>query len=530
MADGSTTKPLPVPAEKVHEAVAKYPTPFHLYDEHTLRSNARRLSSAFKWVPEVPMEPGSKPLGFQNHFAVKALPNPAVMEVLRQEGMGVDCSSMAELLLAEAGGFGRKKDGSNGWQIMFTSNNTPLEEYEYAKRLGAMVNFDDLSHIEWVQNTIGLPEYVSFRYNPGPRRTGNVIIGDPKEAKFGLTRDQLILAYKQAKMGGAKRFGLHAMVVSNCLSVSDIEATARMLFELVIDIHTHTGCQIQCVNLGGGIGVSYKPEHTPADVEGIAIAVKKMYLEILQPKIEQGVLSPVRIIMENGRFVTGPAGVLVTRVVHQKDTYKNYIGVDACMSNLMRPGMYDAYHHITVLPVDGQQLPPGLPSERDIFERSKFPPPTDARDKPVGEYDIVGGLCENNDKFAVDRRLDNPKPRIGDLLVIHDAGAHGHSMGFNYNGKLRSAELLLTEQGQIKCVRRAEGYGDLFGTLIAGCEGQEGKQLRSVLKRECKKEELPSMPSECPVHKTVGYVNKAVAVVGAAFVVYRLVSAMINNK
>lgn len=409
-------KILPFDKNKIKELIKDFPTPFHIYDEAGMRENAKEFYRAFSWVD-----------GFTNYFAVKALPNPYIMKILKSEGMGVDCSSLAELILSEKVGF-------RGEEIMFTSNETPAKEYKKAFELGAIINLDDISHIDYLEVALGkLPELLCFRFNPGPERTGNVLIGDPKEAKYGLTRPQLFEAYKSAKEKGVKRFGLHTMVASNELNADFIVETARMLMDLVLEINQKLGIKIEFINMGGGIGIPYRPEQEKMDFQYISDEIKKLYEEI----IASNKLDPLKIVFECGRMVTGPFGFLVTSVVHTKEIYKNYIGVDSCMANLMRPGMYGAYHHETVL---GKEDAP----ETEI-------------------YDVVGSLCENNDKFALDRKL--PKIEIGDLIVIHDTGAHGFSMGFNYNGKLRSAELLLKPDGKVGQIRRAETLDDYFSTL-----------------------------------------------------------------
>jgi diaminopimelate decarboxylase len=390
---------------------------------------------------------------------VKATPNPYILQILREEGCGTDCSSGAEMVLSEKMGFSQD-------EVMFTSNNTPIKEYRLAKNMGAIVNLDDLSHVDFLHAELGLPEFVSFRYNPGPGRTGNVLIGDPKEAKFGFTMSQLLDGYSKCKELGVKRFGLHTMVVSNCLKVEELLETARMLFEIAGTIKEKLGIHIEMVNLGGGIGIPYRPEETVIDVPAVGAGIHKLYKELID---EKG-LGPVRVVTECGRFITGPAGFLVSRVCHRKRIYKNYVGCDACMANLMRPGMYGAYHHITVH--RDENPPAGLPSRtaavadnnEDLLIKSHV-------------FDVVGGLCENNDKFAIDRHLE-PEPRIGDVLVIHDSGAHGHSMGFNYNGKPRSAEYLSRPDGTTIEIRRAETMDDLFCTLdFAGAEAF-GKSLK----------------------------------------------------
>ncbi|MEI8095735.1 MAG: diaminopimelate decarboxylase [Spirochaetales bacterium] len=412
-----TDRTLPFTKDQLEAVAAQVPTPFHIYDEAAIRANARRFYKAFSWVPG----------GFKNYFAVKALPNPFVMDVVKTEGMGADCSSMGELLLAEACGI-------TGENIMFSSNNTPAEEFQKACQLGAIINLDDLSHIDYLESALDgkLPDLLCFRYNPGPLKEGNALIGKPEEAKYGFTRPQILEGYRKLKAKGVKRFGLHTMVASNELSTEYFVETARMLFELVVEIHQTTGVRIEFVNLGGGIGVPYRPEHKPVDLELLGQRVQQAYRELIVP----AGLDPLRVVTENGRMVTGPYGYLVSRVLHKKSTYKEYLGLDACMANLMRPGMYGAYHHITV---------PGK-------EKA-----------PRKVYDVTGSLCENNDKFAIDREI--PDPAIGDLVVIHESGAHGHSMGFNYNAKLRSAEVLWQGQGKFRQIRRAETYADLFATL-----------------------------------------------------------------
>lgn len=411
------TKNLPFDKKQIEKIIKKYPTPFHIYDEKGIRENARRFYKAFDWVPN-----------FKNYFAVKALPNPYILKILKEEGMGTDCSSLPELILSE-------KVGIRGEDIMFTSNNTPAEEFRKAKELGAIINLDDASHIKMIGQTIGIPDIICFRYNPGPlRKSGvNTIIGKPEESKYGLTKDQLFKAYKIMRRKGVERFGLHTMVVSNELNIDALAETANMLFDLVVEIYRDLDIKIEFVNLGGGMGISYRPEQKPIDLKKLSQEIKSSY----EKKIIGNNFDPLRIAMECGRVITGPYGYLITKVIHEKYTYKNYIGVDACMANLMRPGMYGAYHHETVLGKENQRLD--------------------------HTYDVVGSLCENNDKFAIDRKL--PKIQIGDIIVIHDTGAHGFAMGFNYNGKLRSAELLLESGGTVKMIRRAETVDDYFATL-----------------------------------------------------------------
>ena len=408
-------RPFPWDLATVRKIADKYPTPFYLYDEAAIRANAQRLNKAFAWNE-----------GFKEYFAVKATPNPHIMQIFRSENIGADCSSMAELILAERCAY-------RGEDIMFTSNNTPDYEYQYAHKLGAILNLDDITHIPYVKAAIGMPELVCFRYNPGPRCVGNVIIGKPVEAKYGFTMEQLFDGYKQARDMGAMRFGLHAMIVSNSLSHEELTANASMLFELAANLMKSLDIAIEFVNLGGGIGIPYRPEQQPVDYESLSQDIQQSY----QNTIVDAGLPRFRVLMENGRCMTGPYGYLITQVRHEKHIYKNYVGVDASMANLMRPGMYGAYHHISV-----------LGKEEEV---------------PSCVVDVVGSLCENNDKFAVDRPL--PKVERGDFLVIHDAGAHGHAMGFQYNGKLRCAELLMKPSGEVKMIRRAETIEDYFQTL-----------------------------------------------------------------
>jgi diaminopimelate decarboxylase len=407
---------LPFGEAKIREIIARYPTPFHIYDERAIRQNARRLNRAFAWNR-----------GFREFFAVKAAPNPHLLKILKEEGFGADCSSLPELILSD-------RVGIRGEAIMFTSNDTQAKEYVRAKETRAVLNLDDITHIDYLETRCGgLPELLCFRYNPGPLRSGNVIIGNPAEAKYGLTREQLFEAYRTCKERGVQRFGLHTMVASNELDRAYFVETARMLFELARELKEKVGIRLEFVNLGGGIGIPYRPEQTAIDLEALGEEVKLLYEQMIVP----AGLDPLALFMENGRMVTGPYGYLVTTAIHEKHIYRDYIGVDACMANLMRPGMYGAYHHVTVL---GKEQ---APADR--------------------VYDVVGSLCENNDKFAIQRQL--PKIEIGDVLAIHDAGAHGHAMGFQYNGKLRSAELLLKEDGSIQQIRRAETIDDYFATL-----------------------------------------------------------------
>ncbi len=407
---------LPFNKAQIEEIIKTHPTPFHIYDEAGIRENAQKFYSSFSWVK-----------GFKNYFAVKALPNPYILKALKEERMGVDCSSLAELIMSEKVGF-------MGEEIMFTSNETPAKEYKKAFELGAIINLDDISHIEYLEKALGkLPKLLCFRFNPGPERTGNALIGNPVEAKYGLTKKQLFEAYKKASQKGVKRFGLHTMVASNELNPDYIIETARMLMKLVIELNNKLGIRFEFINMGGGIGIPYKVDQKPMDLNYVSKEIKKIYQELIQ---DSG-LEPLRIVFECGRVVTGPYGYLVTTVIHKKEIYKSYVGVDACMANLMRPGMYGAYHHETVL-------------GKEKTAKTEI-------------YDVVGSLCENNDKFAIDREL--PPLEIGDIIVIHDTGAHGYAMGFNYNGKLRSVELLLKPNGKVELIRRAETLDDYFATL-----------------------------------------------------------------
>jgi diaminopimelate decarboxylase len=408
-------KTLPFNAATLQRVLDKYPTPFYLYDERGIRQRTRDLMKAFAWNP-----------GFKNYFAVKATPNPHIVSILRDEGSGADCSSPAELVICE-------RLGITGQSIMFTSNNTTAPEYAFARELDAIINLDHPDLIDTLVSTGGMTETISFRYNPGPERTGNAIIGNPQEAKFGCTRAQILQGYQRCHELGAKRFGLHAMIVSNERDVQSLWHTAQMLFELAVLVKQELDIKIGFINLGGGIGVGYRPTDNEINLAEFGAGVQKRYQEILVP----AGLDPVQIMMENGRSMTGPFGFLVTRVINKKETYKKYVGVDACMSNLMRPGMYGAYHHITVL---GKK-----------------------NSSAAAPVDVVGSLCENNDKFAVDREL--PETEVGDVMVIHDAGAHGHAMGFQYNGRLRCAELLLQEDGTVRQIRRAETLDDYFATV-----------------------------------------------------------------
>jgi diaminopimelate decarboxylase len=412
----TANKSLPFSAEALARIIHHHPTPFHIYDEAAIRANARRLLRAFAWAPS-----------FREYFAVKATPNPYILKLLREEGLGADCSSLPELLLAE-------RAGITGEWIMFSSNDTPEDEYVKARQLGAIINLDDISHIDFLKRHAGIPPVVSFRYNPGALRgEGNAIIGKPEEAKYGLTRTQMLDAYRTMRDLGVRRFGLHTMVISNELNPDYFIETAVMMFDLAGEIHATLGIQIELVNLGGGIGIPYRPDQRAVDLTYVGEGIHHAYNE----RVTARGLAPLGLAMECGRIITGPYGYLVTKVRHKKATYKEYVGLDASMANLMRPGMYGAYHHITVV---GKET---WPLDR--------------------VYDVTGSLCENNDKFAVDRAL--PAIDVGDVLVIHDTGAHGHAMGFNYNGKLRSAELLLKSDGTVEKIRRAETIDDYFATL-----------------------------------------------------------------
>jgi diaminopimelate decarboxylase len=409
-----TDKKLPFTKAEIEKIIKKYPTPFHIYDEKAIRENAGKLISAFSWAD------------FKEYFAVKANPNPYIMKITKELGFGADCSSLPELILAE-------KTGITGENIMFSSNDTPFYEFKKARELGAIINLDDISHIVFLEKHTGIPEVISFRYNPGPLRKGNVIIGDPVESKYGFTRPQIFEGFKIVREKGVKRFGLHSFVISNELNRASYVETARMLFELAVDLKKELGIRLEFVNLSGGIGIPYKPEQTAVDLIALGKEIEQEYKNI----ITANDLHPLKIFSECGRMVTGPYGYLISTVLHKKDIYKQYVGLDANMANLMRPAIYGAYHHITVM---GKE------------------------DRPLDHvYDVTGSLCENNDKFAIDRKL--PEIEIGDIVVIHDTGAHGHAMGFNYNGKLRSAELLLKSDGKVEMIRRDETIDDYFATL-----------------------------------------------------------------
>ncbi len=403
--------------EQGEALAAQFPTPFHLYDEKGIRANARRLMAAFSWNP-----------GFREFFAVKATPTPAILKVLQEEGCGVDCSSRTELMLAEKCGF-------TGPEIMFSSNDTPPEEFALARKLGATINLDDLTHVDCLRDTCGIPERICCRFNPGGTfAISNAIMDNPGQAKYGFTRDQLTEGFRRLMDLGAKSFGLHAFLASNTVSNEYYPVLASVLFKAAVELKRETGAQIDFINLSGGVGIPYRPEQEANDIAVIGEGVHRAFDEILLP----AGMDNVAIYTELGRFMLGPYGHLVTRAIHQKHIYKEYVGVDACAADLMRPAIYGAYHHITVL---GKE------------------------DEPCDHvYDVTGSLCENSDKFAVDRSL--PRIDVGDLLVIHDTGAHGYAMGYNYNGKLRSAEVLLQEDGTPRLIRRAETPDDYFATMI----------------------------------------------------------------
>ncbi|SFB03344.1 diaminopimelate decarboxylase [Acetitomaculum ruminis DSM 5522] len=405
-----------VTKEQVLDMVKKYPTPFHIYDEKGIRENAKAVKEAFSWNK-----------GFKEYFAVKATPNPYILNILKEYGCGCDCSSLTELMMAQALGF-------SGNDIMFSSNDTPAEEYVYARQINATINLDDITHIKFLEDVASLPETISCRFNPGGLFTiSNSIMDNPGDAKYGFTKDQLFEGFRILKKKGVKYFGVHAFLASNTVTNEYYPTLAKTLFETVVELKEATGCDIKFINLSGGVGIPYTPDQEPNDIKAIGSAVHEVYDEILVP----AGLGDVAIYTEMGRFMLAPYGGLVTQAIHEKHTHKEYIGVDACAVNLMRPAMYGAYHHITV-----------LGKENDICDHT---------------YDVTGSLCENNDKFAVDRIL--PKIDIGDYLFIHDTGAHGFSMGYNYNGKLRSAELLLKENGEVIMIRRAETPKDYFATF-----------------------------------------------------------------
>ena len=406
-----------VTLEQLEEITKTYPTPFYLYDEKGIRENAKALKEAFSWNP-----------GYKEYFAVKATPNPFLINILREYGCGCDCSSMTELMLSH-------EIGVTGEDIMFSSNDTPAEEFAYAAEIGAIINLDDFTHIDFLEKTIGyIPETISCRFNPGGIfQISNDIMDNPGDAKYGMTEEQLFDAYRILREKGAKHFGLHAFLASNTVTNEYYPMLAKVLFELAVRLKKETGADIRFINLSGGIGIPYRPDQEANDIRIIGEGVRRVYEEVLVP----AGMGDVAIYTELGRFMMGPYGCLVTKAIHEKHIYKEYIGVDACAVNLMRPAMYGAYHHITVM---GKE------------------------DAPCDHvYDVTGSLCENNDKFAIDRPL--PKIDKGDLLVIHDTGAHGYAMGYNYNGKLKSAELLLKEDGGVQLIRRAETPKDYFATF-----------------------------------------------------------------
>ncbi len=404
---------------QLENITAEFPTPFYLYDEAGIRRTARELRQAFAWNE-----------GFKEYFAVKATPNPYLLKILQEEGCGADCSSLTELMLSDAVGFREE-------EIMFSSNATPAEDFQLARKLNATINLDDITHIDFLERVADIPELVSCRYNPGGHFVlENNIMDNPGDAKYGMTKEQMFEAYRILLGKGVKRFGIHAFLASNTVTNEYYPALARILFQLAAELKEKTGAKIEFINLSGGIGIAYRPEQGENDLAAIGEGVRKAFEEILVP----AGMGDVKIFTELGRYMLAPHGALVTRAIHEKHIYKEYIGCDACAANLMRPAMYGSYHHITVI---GKE---GLPCDH--------------------KYDVTGGLCENNDKFAVDRML--PRIDIGDLLFIHDAGAHGFAMGYNYNGKLRSAELLLQEDGGVKLIRRAETPEDYFGTFDFG--------------------------------------------------------------
>ncbi len=408
----------PLTHQQLVELTKQYPTPFYIYDEQGIRDNMKYFTKAFSIFPQ-----------FREYFAVKALPNPYILRILESEGCGADCSSLPELMLSEMSHIDKKR-------VMFTSNETPAKEYKYAYKNGNIINLDDISHIPYLKEALGgkLPDTLCFRYNPGPlKQGGNAIIGKPEEAKYGLTHDQMLEAYTICKKEGVKHFGLHTMVASNELNPDFFVDTAHLVFDLVLEVQQKCGVNIEFVDLGGGIGIPYRPGQKKVDLEYVAVHIRQLYDKMIVP----AGLDPLAIYFECGRPITGPYGWLVTKAIHEKNIYRSYIGVDASMADLMRPGMYGAYHEVTV---SGKE---NAPCDR--------------------VYDVVGSLCENCDKFAVQRSL--PKIDMGDLLIIHDAGAHGRSMGFNYNGKLRAGELLLRSDGSVVQIRRAETIDDYFATL-----------------------------------------------------------------
>jgi len=408
-------KRLPFSSKQLEAIIEKYPTPFHIYDEKAIRKNARAFLKAFAWNK-----------GFKEFFAVKACPNPYLMKILHAEGFGADCSSLAELIMSQ-------KTGIVGEDIMFSSNDTPAEEFVKARKLKATINLDDITHINYLEKSAGLPGLICLRYNPGPLKKGNVIIGHPEESKYGFTREQMFEGYRICRDKGIKRFGIHTMVASNELDPNYFAETAEILFRLIVELSHALNIRFEFANLSGGFGIPYRPEQAAIDLQAMTRGIREKYEQII---VANG-FAPLKIFTESGRYITGPFGYLVSKVLHIKNTYKLFAGLDASMANLMRPALYGAYHHITVL---GKESRP-----HDFM------------------YDVTGSLCENNDKFAIDRML--PKLDEGDTIVIHDTGAHGFAMGFNYNGKLRSAELLLREDGSVVPIRRAETVEDYFATL-----------------------------------------------------------------
>ena len=406
-----------VTKDKLEEIIREIPTPFHLYDEKGIRENAEKVMKAFSWNP-----------GFKEYFAVKANPNPYLIKILGEYGCGCDCSSLTELMLSEAMGFG-------GDDIMFSSNVTPAEEYKKAAELGAVINLDDITHVDFLEKTLGyIPKKISCRYNPGGLfKITTDIMDNPGDAKYGMTTEQLFEAFRMLKAKGAEEFGIHAFLASNTVTNEYYPALAKVLFEVAVKLQKETGCHITFINLSGGVGIPYRPDQKPNDIQAIGDGVRRVYEEVLVP----AGMGDVSLCTEMGRFMMGPYGCLVAKAIHEKHIYKEYIGLDACAANLMRPAMYGAYHHITVM--------------------GKEEAPCDHK------YDVTGSLCENNDKFAIDRML--PKIDMGDILVIHDTGAHGFSMGYNYNGRLWSAEVLLREDGSFQKIRRAEEPKDYFATL-----------------------------------------------------------------
>lgn len=405
-----------VTKEQLENIASRYATPFYLYDEKGIRETARRVNKAFSWNK-----------GFKEYFAVKATPTPGILKILHEEGCGADCSSYTELLMADAVGF-------KGDEIMFSSNDTPAEDFQLARKLNATINLDDITHIDFLERVADIPDTVCCRYNPGGHfAIANNIMDNPGDAKYGMTREQLTEAYKRLMAKGVKHFGLHAFLASNTVTNDYYPELARILFKVAVELKEETGASIEFINLSGGVGIAYRPGQPQNDIMEIGEGVRRAYEEVLVP----AGMGNVRLYTEMGRYMLAPYGALVSRVIHQKHIYKEYIGLDACAANLMRPAIYGAYHHITVM--------------------GKENAPCDHK------YDVTGGLCENNDKFAIDRML--PEINIGDLVFIHDAGAHGFAMGYNYNGKLRSAELLLKEDGSVEMIRRAETPADYFATF-----------------------------------------------------------------